>query len=373
MATTTTNQLPAVLRNIPTPARLKLELDKYVIGQEEAKKTLCVAVYNHYRRLQLIAEGTIKAQDLQKSNVLLTGMTGSGKTHLVKTIARLLNIPCYIQDCTKITASGYVGSDVEDCVVGLLRNCNYDVAKAEMGIVMLDEIDKNRKAEAGVSVTRDVSGECVQQSLLKIIEGGDGSKLGVAKNGGRKRPDEPLIYIDTSQILFVASGAFVDLENIISHRLGRNENSIGFSGKNAKKSKSKESVLSQLLPEDLHKYGMIPEFVGRFPIYTTTEPLDQKDLVRILTEPKDAIVKQYQSLLAMDGINLTFTAGALDAIADRALKLGTGARALRNIMERVLRDTMFDAPSYKYKGLPTDVVVTETMVRERTRMYQNVG
>ena len=372
MTTTTTNQLPAVLRNIPTPARIKLELDKYVIGQEEAKKTLSVAVYNHYRRLQLIAAGTIKPQDLAKSNVLLTGMTGSGKTHLVKTIARLLNIPCYIQDCTKITASGYVGSDVEDCVVGLLRNCNYDVAKAEMGIVMLDEIDKNRKAEAGVSVTRDVSGECVQQSLLKIIES-DGTKLGVPPMGGRKHPEQSLLYVDTSQILFIASGAFVGLEDIISQRLGRNECSIGFSGKNAKKSKSKESILSQLLPEDLHKYGMIPEFIGRFPIYTNVEPLEKKDLISILTEPKDAIVKQYQSLLAMDGVNLNFTAGALEAIADRAVKLGTGARALRNIMERVMRDTMFEAPSCKRNGILTDVVVTETMVRERTRMYQNVG
>ena len=263
-----------------------------------------------------------------------------------------------------------MGSDVEDCLVGLLRNCNYDVAKAECGIVMLDEIDKNHKADAGPSVTRDVSGECVQQSLLKIVEG---DKVGVPPMGGRKHPEQSLLYVDTSQILFIGSGAFTGLEDIISQRIGRNECSIGFSGAAVKKRKSKDSILAQLLPEDLHKYGMIPEFVGRFPISTYVEPLDKKDLINILTEPKDAIVKQYQNLLAMDEINLTFTSGALETIAERALKMGTGARGLRNIMERVMRDTMFDAPSNKRNGLPTDVVVTETMVRERTRMYQNVG
>ena len=370
MTNTSANQLPAALRNIPTPARIKMELDKYVIGQDEAKKTLSVAVYNHFRRLQLIAEGTVKPDDMGKSNVLLLGHTGCGKTQLVRTIARFLNVPCYIQDCTKITASGYVGSDVEDCLAGLLRNCNYDVAKAECGIVMLDEIDKNRKAEASTSITRDVSGECVQQSLLKIVEG---DKVGVPPMGGRKHPEQSLLYVDTSQILFIGSGAFTGLEDIISQRIGRNECSIGFSGVAVKKRKSKDSILAQLLPEDLHKYGMIPEFVGRFPISTYVEPLEKKDLVNILTEPKDAIVKQYQNLLAMDEINLTFTSGALEAIAERALKMGTGARGLRNIMERVMRDTMFEAPSQKRNGLPTDVVVTETMVRERTRMYQSVG
>ncbi len=371
MANTTISQLPAALRNIPTPARIKMELDKYVVGQEEAKKTLSVAVYNHFRRLQLIADGTVKPDDMGKSNVLLLGHTGCGKTQLVRTIARFLNVPCYIQDCTKITASGYVGSDVEDCLAGLLRNCNYDVAKAECGIVMLDEIDKNRKADAGVSVTRDVSGECVQQSLLKIVEG---DKVGVPPMGGRKHPEQSLLYVDTSQILFIASGAFTGIDDIISQRLGHNERSIGFTGTTTKKQrKSKEPLLAQLLPEDLHKYGMIPEFVGRFPISTYVEPLEKKDLVNILTEPKDAIVKQYQNLLAMDDINLTFTSGALEAIAERALKMGTGARGLRNIMERVMRDTMFDAPSNKRNGIPTDVVITESMVRERTRMYQNVG
>ena len=264
-----------------------------------------------------------------------------------------------------------MGSDVEDCLAGLLRNCNYDVAKAECGIVMLDEIDKNRKADAGVSVTRDVSGECVQQSLLKIVEG---DKVGVPPMGGRKHPEQSLLYVDTSQILFIASGAFTGIDDIISQRLGHNERSIGFTGTTTKKQrKSKEPLLAQLLPEDLHKYGMIPEFVGRFPISTYVEPLEKKDLVNILTEPKDAIVKQYQNLLAMDDINLTFTSGALEAIAERALKMGTGARGLRNIMERVMRDTMFDAPSNKRNGIPTDVVITESMVRERTRMYQNVG
>ena len=359
----TTANLPAALRNIPTPARIKMELDKYVIGQDEAKKTLSVAVYNHYRRQELIAQGKVKPGDMGKSNVLLMGNTGCGKTHMVQTLARFLNVPCYIQDCTKITASGYVGSDVEDCLAGLLRNCNYDVSRAEMGIVMLDEIDKNHKADAGVSVTRDVSGECVQQSLLKIVEG---DKVGVPPMGGRKHPEQSLLYVDTSQILFIASGAFCGLEDIISQRLGRNERAIGFSSDaTVRKRKSKDSLLAHLLPEDLHRYGMIPEFGGRFPITTCVEPLDKKDLISILTEPKDAVVKQYQSLLAMDDINLTFTSGALEAIAERALKMGTGARGLRNIMERVMRDTMFDAPSNKRNGQP--VVVTESMVRERTR------
>ena len=297
------------------------------------------------------------------------GPTGCGKTHLVNTIARMLNVPCYIQDCTKITASGYVGSDVEDCLVGLLRKCNYDLYKAEMGIIMLDEIDKNRKAEAGVSITRDVSGECVQQSLLKIVEG---DIVGVPPMGGRKHPEQSLLYINTSNILFIASGAFVGLEDIIRNRIGQSKRAIGFSGAKIMEKDLGNSVLSQLLPEDLNRFGLIPEFVGRFPVQTYVEPLNKEALMHILTEPADSVVSQYQQMMALDGIDLRFTNGALESIAEYALKLGTGARGLRSILEKVMRDVMFDVPTRATSTIK-EYVVTEPIVREKINPLLNVG
>jgi len=350
-----------------TPAQIKEYLDKYVIGQEEAKKTLSVAVYNHYRRLQLVKSNLVNPKDFGKSNVLMLGSTGCGKTHLVKTIARMLNVPCYIQDCTKITASGYVGSDVEDCLVGLLRTCNYDMEAAQMGIVMLDEVDKIRKAEAGPSVTRDVSGECVQQSLLKIVEG---DIVGVPPMGGRKHPEQALLYVDTSNILFIASGAFVGLDDIIAKRSCKDNHKIGFAGSTSKEEeKKKGELLSRLMPEDLHKFGMIPEFVGRFPVNTYVAPLEKADLVRILTEPADSVIGQYKKLLEMDNIDLEFTPDALDAIADLALRMSTGARGLRGIIEKVMRDIMFDAPSMKGRSGKNKVItITADVVRSNTKV-----
>ena len=356
--------LPSCLRSIPKPVKIKKYLDQYVIGQDEAKITLAVAVYNHYKRLQLVKSGRIDQKDLGKSNILLFGNTGCGKTHLVKTIARMLNVPYYIQDCTKITESGYVGSDVEDCIGGLLRSCDLDVEKAQMGIVMLDECDKLRKSSAGTSITRDVGGEGVQQSLLKIVEG---DLVGVSPLGGRKQPQENLLYVDTSNILFIASGAFVGLEDIISKRLGRGISKIGFGYKKLAKSISDSSILEKSLPEDLHKYGMIPEFIGRFPVFTYVKPLEKQDLVRIMTETKDSLLSQYSKLMSMDEVKLTFTREALDEIAELAIKMNTGARGLRNIVEKILRDYMYEAPT-KYKPANAIFVleVTDRIVKDKT-------
>ena len=370
MSTTSPSSLPASLRSVPSPVKIKEYLDRFVIGQEEAKKTLSVAVHNHYRRLQLSYGQKPGQSPFGKSNVFLMGNTGCGKTYLVKSIARMLDVPCYIQDCTKITASGYVGSDVEDCLVGLLRACNYDIEKAQRGIVMLDEVDKLRKVSENVSITRDVSGECVQQSLLKIVEG---DIVGVPPMGGRKHPEQSLLYIDTANILFIASGAFVGLEDIIRNRKGQSGRTIGFSGAQAKTVNNNTNGLGQLLPEDLYRFGMIPEFVGRFPVQTYVEPLRKEDLVRILTDPADSVVNQYQQLLAMDGIDLQFTIGALDSIATLALELGTGARGLRSILEKVMRDVMFDVPSRASSQRSSTLFeVTEDIVRNKMNIYLNV-
>ncbi|MCQ2148338.1 MAG: ATP-dependent Clp protease ATP-binding subunit ClpX, partial [Bacteroidales bacterium] len=350
-------------------------LDEVVIGQEEAKKTLSVAVYNHYKRLGRLDAGlSAGGTGLDKSNVLLLGETGSGKTLLVKTIAKILDIPCHIQDCTKITASGYVGSDVEDCIVGLLRASNYNIKKAERGIVMLDEFDKNAVKSAGPSITRDVSGECVQQSLLKLMEG---DLVGCPPMGGRKHPEQPLLFVDTSNILFIASGAFVGLEDIIARRVGTTKNKIGFSGSasEAKTDESnKENLLSKVLPEDLRNFGIIPECIGRLPVIANVNPLSKDDLVRILTEPKDSIVSQYTELLSMDDVKLEFEKDALETVAELSMKMGTGARGLRNILESVMRDIMFDAPSMrKPRGGEKKVVVTAEMVKAKAwdRMIGN--
>ena len=326
------------------PDQLKAVLDRHVIGQDEAKKTLSVAVYNHYKRIRHRNDSKCSVR-LDKSNVILLGPTGCGKTLLVKTIAEALDVPCYIQDCTKITASGYVGSDVEDCLVGLLRACNYNIAKAEKGIVMLDEGDKIARKEAGPSITRDVSGECVQQSLLKIVEG---DLVGVPPAGGRKHPEQPLLYVNTRNILFILSGAFVGLEDIVAKRTGRCGSRIGFTASEGKTSTG--GILADVSAQDLRDFGLIPEFAGRFPIVSYVDPLDEDTLVRILTDPQDSLVAQYTELLREDGVNLSFTPEALRAVARHAFTLGTGARGLRGILEKVMRDIMFDAPSRAGKG-----------------------
>lgn len=341
-----------------TPDQLKEVLDRHVIGQDEAKKTLAVAVYNHYKRILHRNDPKCKVR-LDKSNVLLLGPTGCGKTLLVKTIADALDVPCYIQDCTKITASGYVGSDVEDCLVGLLRASNYNMAKAEMGIVMLDEGDKIAKREAGPSITRDVSGECVQQSLLKIVEG---DLVGVPPAGGRKHPEQPLLYVNTQNILFILSGAFVGLEDIIAKRIGTSSSRIGFT--TSEGSPERKTPLSEVSAQDLRGFGFIPEFTGRFPIVTHVDPLDEDSLVRILTEPEDSLVAQYTELLREDGISLSFSPGALSAVAREAETLGTGARGLRGILEKVMRDIMFEAPRRAGKGYKK-ICISEEDIMEK--------
>lgn len=333
-----------IQKNIPTPDEIKAILDRHVIGQDEAKKTLSVAVYNHYKRIQHKNDPECKVR-LGKSNVILLGGTGCGKTLLVRTIAEALDVPCYIQDCTKITASGYVGSDVEDCLAGLLRACNYNMSKAETGIVMLDEGDKIAKRETGPSVMRDVSGECVQQSLLKIV---DGDLVGVPPAGGRKHPEQPLLYVNTENILFILSGAFVGLEDIIARRIGNGSSKIGFTS--PEKAPVMDGILSEVTAQDLREFGLIPEFTGRFPVVTHVDPLDGKALRRILTEPQDSLTAQYEELFREDGIALSFSPGALDAVAREALSLGTGARGLRGIMEKVMRDIMFQAPANARRG-----------------------
>ena len=344
-----------ILPEIKRPDQVKAWLDRFVIGQDEAKKTLSVAVTNHYKRIRHNARPDCKTR-IDKSNVILLGPTGCGKTLLVRKIAEYLDVPCYIQDCTKITASGYVGSDVEDCLSGLLRQCSYDMDKARIGIVVLDEGDKIAKAEAGPSITRDVSGECVQQSLLKIVEG---DLVGVPPAGGRKHPEQQLLYLDTSNILFILSGAFVGLEEIIDRRLGRGAARIGF-GNDSVSSSAKPSrpLLGCATPEDLRRFGLIPEFVGRFPVITHVEPLDKDALVRILSEPNDSLLAQYAALLGEDGVTFDATKQALEVIAEEAIRLGTGARGLRAVFERIMRDLMYDLPLIAHKKRSKTFILT---------------
>ena len=332
---------------LPTPAEIMERLNDYIIGQDEAKRVLCVAVYNHYKRIEYnkrAAAKGIKKDDieLKKSNILMLGPTGCGKTLLAQTLSKILNVPFAVADATTLTEAGYVGEDVENVLLKLIQNADYDIAKAEKGIIYIDEIDKIARKSENVSITRDVSGEGVQQALLKIVES---TVASVPPQGGRKHPQQECLQIDTTNILFIFGGAFVGLDKIIEKRL--NSSSLGFGGELKAKKEDTDAALKNLQPQDLIKFGLIPEFIGRVPVTVSLSALDENALVKILTEPKDALVKQYIKLLEMDGVELSFDDEAVRAIAHRAIELNTGARGLRSIMEDCMLETMYETPENK--------------------------
>lgn len=332
-----------VLENLPTPRELFEQLSEHVVGQEEAKRALSVAVYNHYKRVSLGEAADSGDVELAKSNIMLLGPTGSGKTLLAQTLARTLKVPFAIADATTLTEAGYVGEDVENILLKLITAADFDIPRAEVGIVYIDEIDKVARKAENLSITRDVSGEGVQQALLKIVEGCEAS---VPPQGGRKHPQQELIHIDTTNILFILGGAFVGLPDIIAERVGKTNIGFGSDMPESKRAADAE-LLTQVLPEDLHKFGMIPEFVGRIPVVTALKELSEEDLVRVLTEPKNALVKQYTVMFKYEDSDLVFEDDALTAIAERAIEHQTGARGLRSICEKALMDVMYELPEYE--------------------------
>ena len=332
-----TQEKPSEQVALKKPAEIKAELDRYIVGQEKAKKVLSVAVYNHYKRINSLAEDDV---EIEKSNILLLGPTGCGKTLLARTLARILNVPFATTDATTLTEAGYVGEDVENILLKLIQNADYDIERAQRGIIYIDEVDKIARKSENVSITRDVSGEGVQQALLKIIES---TVASVPPQGGRKHPQQECMRIDTTNILFICGGAFVGLDKIVQAR--KDDTSLGFGGKVKSNDEMDYEQLDDVKPQDLTKFGLIPEFVGRIPIVVSLQPLDEQALVRILTEPKNALIKQYQKLIGLDGVKLSFEPSAVSEIASTAIKLKTGARGLRTIIENLMTDVMYDIPS----------------------------